>query len=303
MVEHLDTVREARTGSTRYNQGMDSNSLNKTATGVSIIQNASTQRQELTARHLAEGLMGIFQKMLGLVCRHVDKAQVIRLRGKWVEMDPRGWKNNYDMSVAVGLGTGNRDQQVGQLMELLQLDERIIGLQQGLEGPLLTAENVYEKLKRVVEAMGLKGVERYYTDPAADEQQQQQQQPQQDSHDMEMRKQAADAATELHKQEADNTLKLKIAQIEAESRERVALIEAETKIITAGMIPPANLMPEPEQEQAEYAPQEPQEAQYAPDMAEAPMHPEMMPSEPQWPDSMTSEMTPMMPDELGGDMA
>lgn len=32
MIEYLDSVREARTGVTRYNQGMDSNSLNKTST-------------------------------------------------------------------------------------------------------------------------------------------------------------------------------------------------------------------------------------------------------------------------------
>lgn len=166
MVEHLAGIREQRTGSTRYNQGMDSNSLNKTATGISIIQNNSTQRQELIARHFAEsGMKGIFKKMLGLVMRHLDKKQVIRLRGQWVEMDPADWKQGYDMSVAVGLGTGNRDQQVGQLMQLLELDEKIIQLQGGTEGPLLTMPNIYEKLKRLVEAQGMKGVENYYTDP------------------------------------------------------------------------------------------------------------------------------------------
>ena len=105
MMEQIATQREQRTGSTRYNQGMDANSLNKTATGISIIQNASQQRQELVARHLAEGIKGVFKKMLGLVCRHLDKKEVIRLRGKWVEMDVTAWKDSYDMSVAVGLGT------------------------------------------------------------------------------------------------------------------------------------------------------------------------------------------------------
>jgi hypothetical protein len=156
--------REQRTGSTRYNQGMDANSLNKTATGISIIQNASTQRQELIARHLAEGMKSIFRKMLGLVCRHLDKKEVIRLRGKWVEMDPADWKEHYDMSVSVGLGTGNREQQVGQLTNLLNLDKEIIQLQGGANGPIVTMENVYEKLKRC-RGDGLKGIESYYTDP------------------------------------------------------------------------------------------------------------------------------------------
>jgi hypothetical protein len=56
LIEYLDGVREQRTGSTRYNQGMDADSLNKTATGISIIQNASTQRAELVARQYAEFL-------------------------------------------------------------------------------------------------------------------------------------------------------------------------------------------------------------------------------------------------------
>jgi hypothetical protein len=62
MLEHLATIREQRTGSTRYNQGMDANSLNKTATGISIIQNASTQRLEVIARQLAEAMEQIFKK-------------------------------------------------------------------------------------------------------------------------------------------------------------------------------------------------------------------------------------------------
>ena len=178
MVEHIASIREQRTGSTRYNQGMDANSLNKTATGISIIQNASTQRAELIARQFAEsGMKGIFRKMLGLVMRHLDKKQVIRLRGEWVEMDPADWNAGYDMSVAVGLGTGNREQQVGQLTNLLDIDRQIIELQGGVDGPIVTLPNIYEKLKRMVEAMGMKGVENYYTDPNADDQQQEEPEP------------------------------------------------------------------------------------------------------------------------------
>ena len=33
-LEFMNTMKENRTGITRYNQGMDANSLNKTATGI-----------------------------------------------------------------------------------------------------------------------------------------------------------------------------------------------------------------------------------------------------------------------------
>lgn len=179
MIEYWDTVREARTGVTRYNQGMDTNSLNKTATGMSIIATASQQRQELVARQFAEFLKDVFKKLLGLVSRHGEPGEVIRLRGKWVETDPRDWKTSYDMTVSVGLGTNNKDQLVGQLSRLLEIQQGIIQMQGGVDGPLVTLPNVHEVLKRTQEAMGLKG-DKYFTDPGGADQAPQQQEPAQD---------------------------------------------------------------------------------------------------------------------------
>ncbi len=168
MIEYWDTVRESRTGVTRYNQGMDSQSLNKTATGMNIIASASQQRQELVARQFAEFLKDVFKKLQGLVMQHGTEGDYIRLRGKWVPVDPTDWKSNYDTTVSVGLGSNNKDQLVGQLGQLLEIQARIIEMQGGVEGPLVKLENVYEVLKRQQEAMGLKG-DKYFTDPGAEQ--------------------------------------------------------------------------------------------------------------------------------------
>lgn len=165
MIEALDGEREARTGVTRYNQGMDANSLNKTATGMNIIASNSQQRQELVARQFGEFLKDIFVKLLGLVTQHAEPEEVERLTNK--PFIP--WPTDYDMSVNVGLGTNNKDQLMGHYMALMGINEKIIQLQQGIEGPFLTPENIYALLKKVPEAMGLKG--NYYTDPAQAEQQ------------------------------------------------------------------------------------------------------------------------------------
>lgn len=226
IIEYLDTVREARTGVTRYNQGMDANSLNKTATGVSIISNASQQRQELIARQYAECfLVGVFKKLLKLVCRHQDKADVIRLRGEWVEMNPQDWRPDYDMSVSVGLGTGDRDQMIGRITNLLQLDQQIVSLQGGIQGPLLTGENIYEKLKRLVEAMGLKGVERYYTDPGKAQEQVQEQPDATDPMEAERQK----AAAEIEKAKIKAMADIEIAKIKAAA-------DAQIEMMKAGMV-------------------------------------------------------------------
>jgi hypothetical protein len=166
MVEYLDSVREQRTGVTRYNQGLDADTLNKTASGIHAIQSAAQQRLELIARIFAEtGVKRAFKRVLELVAKHQQAPRIIRLRNRWVAMDPREWSTEMDLTVTVGLGTGNRDQQVMTLLKLLDLDERIVALQGGVAGPLVTARNVYNKLVKLVEAAGLKSAESYYSDP------------------------------------------------------------------------------------------------------------------------------------------
>jgi hypothetical protein len=166
MIEYLDSVREQRTGVTRYNQGLDADTLNKTATGIRAIQSAAQQRLELIARVFAEtGVKRAFKRVLELVSKHQSAPRIVRLRNRWVAMDPRQWSDEMDLTVTVGLGTGNRDQQVLTLLKLLDLDERIVALQGGVAGPLVTARNVYNKLVKLVEAAGLKSAESYYSDP------------------------------------------------------------------------------------------------------------------------------------------
>ncbi len=166
MIEYIDSVREQRTGVSRYNQGLDPDTLNKTATGINAIQNAAQQRLELIARVFAEtGVKRAFRRILELVCKHQQKPKIIRLRQRWTAMDPREWNDEMDMSVSVGLGTGNRDQQVAQMMSLLRLDQEIVQMQGGVAGPLVTVQNIYNKLAKLVEASGLKNVASYYSDP------------------------------------------------------------------------------------------------------------------------------------------
>jgi hypothetical protein len=170
MIEYLDSMGEQRTGATRYNQGIDANSLNKTASGINMIQNAAAQRLELIARVYAEtGVKRAFRRIFGLVQKHQTKSQMIRLRGNWVEMDPRTWSNRFDMTVTVGLGNGNKDQTLAHIMALLQLDQTIVAMQGGIQGPLVTGKNIYAKLKKLIEAAGLRSVETYYSDPESDE--------------------------------------------------------------------------------------------------------------------------------------
>jgi hypothetical protein len=160
MMETMQGFLEDSTGWTRYNQGADGDSLNNTATGVNIVTNRADMRLDLIARNFAEGFRDLFRLILKLVSQYCDKEAFVRLRGTWVNVDPREWRNQFDCTVNVGLGTGNRDQQVAHLMALLQQQQ--MGLQIGTATP----ENVYQSQAELTKALGFKSADKFFSDPA-----------------------------------------------------------------------------------------------------------------------------------------
>jgi hypothetical protein len=162
LVEYLDSAKEKRTGITAYNQGLDANSLNKTATGVNQIMQATQQRVELVARTFANtGVKELFMLVHRLVRKYNTRPEIIRLRDDWVTVDPREWKERNDMSISVGLGTGNKDQQLMHLNNLIALQFQ--ALQAGL--PMVTPENVYNTARQLVINSGFKQPDQFVTDP------------------------------------------------------------------------------------------------------------------------------------------
>jgi hypothetical protein len=171
MVEYMDSMKEKRTGITAYNQGLDSNSLNKTATGVAQIMNASQQRIELVARTFAEtGVKELFKLVHHLVRTTLTKPDIIRLRNKWVEVDPREWKARKDLSISVGLGAGNKDQQLVHLTSILNMQKEAIAA--GLTNP----EKIYNALAKLTQNAGFKNPEEFWVNPANNPQQEGQKQ-------------------------------------------------------------------------------------------------------------------------------
>ncbi|QEX18585.1 hypothetical protein FRZ44_38920 [Hypericibacter terrae] len=168
VMEYIDQAKEMRTGVSRMTQGLDVDAINKTATGVNAVTNFSQERMALIARVFAEsGLKRAFKKTLELVCKYQDKAKIVRLRNRWVPMDPRAWSDQMDFAVTVGIGTGNKDQMLAHLRAILALQVQAIQFQGGVQGPLVTLPNIHNTLSRLVENAGLKAPELFFVDPAA----------------------------------------------------------------------------------------------------------------------------------------
>src|SRR5262245_24272903 len=157
-LEFLATVRENRTGIVRNNQGLDADSLNKTASGMNMLMSAAQQRQELIARVLAETAI---KRLFRLVYRAVKRAAsgpVNYWSGKaFAACDPSQWPDDMELSVNVGLGTASKDQAMQHLALIGALQEKLIALQGGrADGPFVTAENIANATQKVTETLGFK---------------------------------------------------------------------------------------------------------------------------------------------------
>jgi hypothetical protein len=157
MMEYLDGVQAKRTGVSDLQQGLDANVLqNTTATAVAAMMQQSAGKLELMARIFAEtGVKSLFRGILHLLCKYQNQAKTIRMRGKWVSYDPREWSNLYDVSINVGLGNGNRQEQIAMLQMIMAKQEEIIG-KYGANNPLVTVTQYRSTLGRMIEMAGFK---------------------------------------------------------------------------------------------------------------------------------------------------
>lgn len=213
-IEYVDTIRENRTGVTKYNQGLNADSLNKTATGITQIMTAAQQRIELIARVFAEtGVKDLMLIIHGLSVKHGRKAEMIRLRNKWVPVDPREWSERRDVTVSVGLGTGNKDQMLQHLMMILTAQQQAIQI--GVASP----KNIYNALTKLTQNAGFKDATQFWTDPEANPMPQQPN-PEAVKAQAEMQKAQFEAQQEQQKFQAEAMLEQQRAQFDAMQKER-----------------------------------------------------------------------------------
>jgi hypothetical protein len=119
-------------------------------------------RTELIARIFAEvGLKPLMLELHALIQKYQNKKRWIQLRGKWVEVKPDEWRTRYNMTVNVGLGSGNKDRQMQSIAQILALQEKLLPTGRGV-----TEQNVYNALEKLVEFSGIGEVSQFFTDPS-----------------------------------------------------------------------------------------------------------------------------------------
>jgi hypothetical protein len=173
MLAYVEQQAEARTGISKHGQGMDPDAIDTagqiSATQSAIMEDGRNTRAELIARIFAEtGVKQLFRMMLKKLCAHQPRARMVRLRNKWVEMDPRQWNSDMDMSISVGLGIGNKAQQIAVADGILQTIE--LAKQDPGAASLFPLDKIYNAIKRKFTAAGIKNTDEFIAEPQKDEQ-------------------------------------------------------------------------------------------------------------------------------------
>jgi len=152
---------EDSTGWSRQSQGNDPDQLfgSETATKTRIVANKADMRTELVAVQAAEGFEELFRMMLKLICQNQKKSERVKLDGEWIDIDPREWTNQFDFTINVGLGMGDKDQKIQRLMQLQNAQAQ--GMQIGIANPT----NMYESSVELAKNMGFKSGSRFFTKP------------------------------------------------------------------------------------------------------------------------------------------
>ena len=162
VMAYLDEVKTQRTGISRASQGLDADVLQSTTRAAVQAQLSSSQeRIEMIARLFADGLKRCFQGLLALVIQHQDKAKIIRLRNKFVPIDPRGWDASMDMVVNIALGRGSDEQRMGALAQIIGQQKEVIQ-SYGPYNPLVDLAQLRQSLAQATQLAGFQDPSQFW---------------------------------------------------------------------------------------------------------------------------------------------
>lgn len=168
MLDYMDSIKEDRTGISKASMGLNADALqSSTRAAVNATVSASHARIELTTRILAEGMKKLFKLILQLSVVHQDKPRMIRLRDKWVPVDPRAWDASMDVSINVALGSGDVEQRMAMLGMIASKQEQALQ-QLGPENPLVSPSQYATTLRKMVELAGFKDSSNFFNAIPAD---------------------------------------------------------------------------------------------------------------------------------------
>lgn len=162
-LQYVDQMVEVKTGVTRASMGLDPDAMQSTTrAAVNATVSAAAGQVEVMVANLAyTGMRRLFAQILRLMATHSTKAEMLRINGNYVPMDPRVWDTELDATVNVGLGTGREEQKTAALGQTLQMQMQAIQ-NFGPANPLAGIQQLRNTLADMLTLNGVTNVDRYY---------------------------------------------------------------------------------------------------------------------------------------------
>lgn len=239
LMDIMDAVGEKRTGASQRTSALDMNALqNQSATAVNVVQAAVQTKNEEYARNIAEcgGMQRIFRCILRLITKHQDHSKMVRLHGKLVEIDPRSWNADMDVTINIGLGTGSRDRDLAALSAVAAKQEQIIG-QFGPFNEQLNVGHLTESYQKMAEAAGIRNPEAFFPSISQEQVAQLRQQAQEAGKGQpDPKMMEAQAKLQIRQQEMQFEQQAKVAEFQMTQQSEEARATRENEIAQAKLL-------------------------------------------------------------------
>ena len=161
VLQYCDDVVERRTGQSKGAAMMDADALqSSTKSAVTAAVTAAQAQQELLTYIFAETLRKVFAGLLKLLVAHQPRARMIRLRGNFVEVDPRTWDATMDVQINVALGAGLVEEKLATLEQIYTAQAAIMA--QAPDNPLVGWVELRNTLAKATELRGWKNSDQFF---------------------------------------------------------------------------------------------------------------------------------------------
>ena len=252
VIQHIDKLKVNRTGIQPAITGVDPDALKEVREKPANDNlDKANQHIDMVCRMIAQGFKELALGVHADLMKHQDKAKMVKLRNKWVDVNPQEWRSRSDLTVTVGLGNGNREETKDTVGIIGQAQDKL-GAMGGVE-----YKHAYKAFKKLAEALGEANPEDYAMNPDehAQKMQQMQQNQQKQPNPMaeveqikgqyitqiaqmkeqfkaqsDKQKQQVEYQTKLNKMQGD----IALAQINNASKEHIAIMQEEVKAFIAG---------------------------------------------------------------------
>ena len=226
-MQYMDAAIEGKTGVTKASMGLDPDALqNTSATAARLQAQQGSAQIEVMARNIAEGGMKrLFKLMLELLVENSCEETMMRLNGQFQAIDPRVWNTGMDMTVNVGVGTGQEGERHAALTQALQMQMQI-WTQYGSGNGMVTMTGIRNTLGDMLALQGVRNVDRYFSPLTPEiEAELVQQQQQMASENPELSE--ADALVQAEQYKADKKAEMDMMKMQIEAQKALAVDDRE----------------------------------------------------------------------------